>query len=87
MPGRVYSDPMPGIFHTFWNATESRIRFIEVISPGNFEYYFAELAPFLQSGKPPQMDMIKETVAKYGLIIDPTAAEGIIKQYGLKPLS
>ena len=85
-PGQYIIKPR-GIFHTFWNATESRIRFIEVISPGNFEYYFAELAPFLQSGKPPQMDKIKETVAKYGLIIDPAAAEGIIKQYGLKPLS
>jgi quercetin dioxygenase-like cupin family protein len=85
-PGQYIVKPR-GIFHTFWNATESRIRFIEVISPGNFEYYFAELAPFLQSGKPPQMDKIKETVAKYGLIIDPAAAEGIIKQYGLKPLS
>jgi quercetin dioxygenase-like cupin family protein len=75
-----------GIFHTFWNATNSRIKFIEVITPGNFEYYFAELAPFLEAGKPPQMDKVRETGAKYGLIVDPTGAEDIIKQYGLHPL-
>lgn len=76
-----------GIFHTFWNATNERIRFLEVITPGNFEYYFAELAPFLEAGKPPQMDKIRETGVKYGLIVDPTGAEEIIKKYGLNPLA
>ena len=75
-----------GIFHTFWNAAKERVRFIEVITPGNFEYYFAELAPFLEDGKPPQMDKVIETVTKYGLIIDPTGADEIIKKYGLNPL-
>jgi quercetin dioxygenase-like cupin family protein len=84
-PGEYIIKPR-GIFHTFWNATQSRIRFVEFITPGNFEYYFAEIAPFLQSDKP-QIDKIRETVAKYGLIIDPAAAEEIIKQYGLNPLS
>ena len=75
-----------GIFHTFWNAGNERIRFIEVITPGNFEYYFAELAPFLETGKAPQMDKVRETGAKYGLIVDPKGAEDIIKKYGLNPL-
>src|ERR1043165_10298794 len=55
-----------GIFHTFWNAGTERLRFIEIITPGNFEYYFAELAPFLDNGKPPQLDKVKETGIKYG---------------------
>ena len=75
-----------GIFHTFWNAGNERIRFIEVITPGNFEYYFAELAPFLETGKTPRMDKVRETGAKYGLIVDPKGAEDIIKKYGLNPL-
>jgi quercetin dioxygenase-like cupin family protein len=84
-PGQYIVKPR-GIFHTFWNAGNERIRFIEVITPGNFEYYFAELAPFLEAGKPPQMDKVRATGAKYGLIVDPTAAEEIIKKYGLNPL-
>jgi glyoxylate utilization-related uncharacterized protein len=85
LPGEYIIKPR-GIFHTFWNATSERIRFIEIISPGNFEYYFAELAPFLEFGKPSQMDKVRETGAKYGLVVDPAAAEEIIKRYGLNPL-
>ena len=75
-----------GIFHTFWNATDKEIRFIEFIVPGNFSNYFAELEPFLPEGKPPVMDKVRETGAKYGLIVDPLAANAIIEKYGLNPL-
>ena len=85
-PGQYIVKPR-GIFHTFWNSGDERIHFIEVITPGNFEYYFAEMAPFLLAGQPPQMDKIRETAGKYGLIVDPYAADEIIKRYGLKPLS
>jgi len=84
-PGQFIVKPR-GIFHTFWNAGDERIRFIEVITPGNFSYYFAELAPFLPAGQPPIMDKVRETGARYGLIVDPTAAEPIIKKYSLNPL-
>jgi quercetin dioxygenase-like cupin family protein len=85
-PGQYIIKPK-GIFHTFWNAGNERIRFIEIITPGNFEYYFAELAPFLLPNQPPQMDKVRETGAKYGLVVDPYAAEQIVKKYGLKPLA
>src|SRR5215211_4926827 len=39
-PGQYIVKPR-GIFHTFWNRGKKRIRFLEVITPGNFEYYFA----------------------------------------------
>ncbi|HMG89210.1 MAG TPA: cupin domain-containing protein [Chryseolinea sp.] len=85
-PGQFIVKPM-GIFHTFWNAGNKMVRFIEIITPGNFEYYFAELAPFLLKGQPPQMDRVRETGQKYGLIVDPDAAAEIIKKYGLNPVS
>ena len=85
-PGQYIIKPK-GIFHTFWNASSQRIRFIEIITPGNFEYYFAELAPFLLLNQPPQMDKVRETGAKYGLIVDPHAADEIVKKYGLNPLA
>ncbi len=75
------------IFHTFWNAGDKMVRFIEIITPGNFEYYFAELAPYLSTGHPPQMDQVKATAEKYGLIVDINAAVEIIAKYGLKPFS
>ena len=76
-----------GIFHTFWNAGNERIRFVEVISPGNFENYFFEIAPFLQIGRPLQLDKISAIVAKYGLVMDMSAGEEIVRKYGLKALS
>jgi glyoxylate utilization-related uncharacterized protein len=85
-PGQYIVKPR-GIFHTFWNARNERARFIEVITPGNFEYYFAEIAPFLLFGQPPQLDKLSETAAKYGLITDPAATFEIVKRFGLKPLS
>jgi mannose-6-phosphate isomerase-like protein (cupin superfamily) len=75
-----------GVFHTFWNATDKPLRFIEFIVPGNFSNYFAELEPFLPEGKPPVIDKVRETAAKYGLIVDPLAANAIIEKYGLNPL-
>jgi hypothetical protein len=33
------------------------------------------------------MDKVRETAAKYGLIVDPSAADEIVKKYGLNPLS
>ena len=84
-PGEYIVKPKE-IFHTFWNAGDKTVRFIEIITPGNFEYYFAELAPFLLKGQPPQMDKVRETGQKYGLVIDPDAAAEIITKYGLKPL-
>lgn len=84
-PGEYIVKPR-GIFHTFWNSGDKRIRFIEIITPGNFEYYFAEMARFLLPGQPPQTEKMKETAAKYGLIVDPYGADEIIKQYSLNPL-
>jgi quercetin dioxygenase-like cupin family protein len=85
-PGEFVIKPM-GIFHTFWNAGDKTVRFIEIITPGNFEYYFAELAPFLLKDQPPQMDKVRETGQKYGLIVDPEPSAQIIQKYGLKPLT
>jgi quercetin dioxygenase-like cupin family protein len=83
-PGEYIVKPR-GIFHTFWNATDKRIKFIEIISPGNFEYYFAEVEPFLVSDTP-QFYKLAATAKNYGLEIDVTGADAIIKKYRLKPL-
>ena len=85
-PGEYIVKPKES-FHTFWNSGDIVVHFIEIITPGNFEYYFAELAPFLLKGHPPQMDKVRETAQKYGLIVDPNAAAEIISKYGLKQLA
>ena len=75
-----------GKWHTFWNATPDRIRFLEIIVPGNFEGYYAEIAPFLPAGQPPLTGNLKEVAMKYGLSTDPQATEILIREEGLKLL-
>lgn len=84
-PGEFIVKPR-GVFHTFWNATNERIRFLEIISPGGFETYFAEMASLLLPDHPPQLEKMKEVATKYGLTTDPHAAQEIVNQYGLKTL-
>lgn len=50
-----------GQWHTFWNAGDSPCRILEIISPGGFEEYFAELGA---GASPP------DAGARYGLEFD-----------------
>ena len=84
-PGQYIVKPR-GKFHSFWNAERERVRFVEVITPGRFESYFAEIAPYLADGRPPQIDKLSEVAAKYSLITDAVATAEIIKRFGLHQL-
>jgi hypothetical protein len=33
------------VWHTFWNAGDEPLRFLEVIAPGEFSEFFEEVAP------------------------------------------
>lgn len=68
-PGEIVVKPR-GIFHTFWNAGHQPVRFLEVISPGGFEDYFAELAPIIPADGPPDMGAIAALGARYGMEFD-----------------
>src|ERR687885_2685650 len=51
-PGELVIKPR-GIPHAFWNASDEETRVLELISPGGFEQYFADLAPvFAADGAP-----------------------------------
>jgi quercetin dioxygenase-like cupin family protein len=42
-----------GVWHTFWNAGDEPLRFLEIIAPGDFSAFFEEVA---QLGEPNPMD-------------------------------
>lgn len=64
-PGEIVVKPR-GIFHAFWNAGDEPVRFVEVISPGGFEGYFAELAPLIPADGPPDLDRLAALAARRG---------------------
>jgi mannose-6-phosphate isomerase-like protein (cupin superfamily) len=70
-------------WHTFWNAGDTPSRILEIISPGGFEGYFAELVELGAAG-PPQPDAVAEVAARYGLELDFESIPRLCEKYGLK---
>ena len=70
--------------HAFWNRTDEPARLLEIISPGGFERYFAELAPLIppQAAKP-EFEAIGALQARYGLQMDMDSAVAIAAREGL----
>ena len=63
-----------GQWHTFWNAGDGPCRILEVISPGGFEQFFAEIG----SGAAPP-----DAGARYGLEFDLESVPRLCEQHGL----
>ena len=65
-------------------APTSRRRALEIISPGGFERYFAELAP-LVTQCPPDLAGIAALAERYGLDMDPESIGVLCEREGLRP--
>jgi len=84
----VYAEPGDFVckprdqWHTFWNAGDKPCRILEIIAPGGFERYFAELAELLASPgfAPPQLI---ELGARYGVEYRPESIERLCAEHGL----
>jgi mannose-6-phosphate isomerase-like protein (cupin superfamily) len=82
-PGDLVVKPR-GIWHAFWNRTDEPARLLEIISPGGFERYFAELAPLLPPQAPaPDFEALGALQARYGLQMDMESAATIAEREGL----
>jgi mannose-6-phosphate isomerase-like protein (cupin superfamily) len=79
-PGELVSKPR-GQQHTFWNAGDEPLRFLELISPGGFERYFREISPLLEAGA---RDEVPEVAARYGLEIDFSTIPLLAERHGLR---
>lgn len=82
-PGELVAKPR-GVPHAFWNAGDEEARLLELISPPAFASYFAELAPVLSAGGPPDFDRLGAIQRSYGLSMDPESIEPLMKAHGLK---
>ena len=63
-----------GQWHTFWNAGDTPCRILEIISPGGFEEFFAEIG---RGAAPP------EAGARYGLEFDLESIPRLCAEHGL----
>ena len=62
-------------WHTFWNAGGTPCRILEIISPGGFEHYFAELGG---GTEPPGV-----LSARYRNEVDLARTEQVRREHGL----
>lgn len=72
-----------GIPHAFWNATDTPARLLELIVPGGFERYFAELGQILARPGPPDLAALAELGSRYGLELDPESIPRLAAEHGL----
>jgi hypothetical protein len=82
LPGDLVLKPR-GVPHAFWNATDEPARFLEVITPGGFEEYFAALGEVLAGEGPPDLQRAAEVAERFGLDLDPTSIPALAQTHGL----
>ncbi len=82
-PGDLVFKPR-AVPHAFWNAGDEPARLLEIISPGGFERYFAELAPLLPPEAPePDFAGLAALQGRYGIAMDPSSIERLSREHGL----
>ncbi|MDQ3127086.1 MAG: cupin domain-containing protein [Chloroflexota bacterium] len=75
-----------GELHSMWNAGNRPARMIEIISPGGFENYFAELAAAVAAaGRLPDLEVETAIADRYGLVFEMTEVPDLIARHGLGP--
>lgn len=81
-PGELIAKPR-GIPHAFWNPGDEEAVLLELISPGAFDRYFAELAPLLSGSGEPDFVRLAELQASYGLQMDLASIGPLTDRHGL----
>lgn len=71
-----------GQWHTFWNAGDEPCRVLEIICPGGFERYFAELVDAGAAG-PPDPAWLTALGDRYGLELDVASIPALCERFGL----
>jgi mannose-6-phosphate isomerase-like protein (cupin superfamily) len=81
-PGELVVKPR-GIPHAFWNPGDEETRLLELISPGAFARYFADLVPVLGGDGPPDLARLAEIQASYGLTMEFESIDRLTSRHGL----
>jgi quercetin dioxygenase-like cupin family protein len=83
-PGEFVPKPR-GIWHAFWNAGDETARLLELISPGGFERYFAELEPHISREGGPDLEQMGVVRARYALEMDVESIARLMEEHNLRP--
>lgn len=85
----VYADVGDLVFkprnqwHTFWNAGDTPCRILEIIAPGGFEHFFADLADIAADPGAMSVDSALAMDNRYGLETDFESIGRLCEEFGL----
>lgn len=82
-PGELVVKPR-GIAHAFWNPGDEETRLLELISPGGFDRYFAEMAPLLAVDGEPDFEALAAVRQRYELTMEIESIGPLIERFGLR---
>ena len=68
-------------WHTFWNCGDSRLRILEVITPGGLDQLFRALDSFEHF---PEPDELERMAAPYGVELDMNGTMAVLERHGLR---
>src|SRR4051794_11871117 len=72
-------------WHTFWNAGDEPWRSLEIIAPGGFEKFFAELVDATAaSAGPPDPESLAAASKRYGIDFDLASVPVLCERFGLR---
>lgn len=75
-----------GVWHTFWNPGPEPLRFLEIIAPGAFAWYFADADAILPDDGDPDAAAVERLAAlhdRYDIEMDPESVPRLIERHGL----
>lgn len=73
-----------GLPHAMWNSTDEPARMLELIVPGGFESYFAELARIMPPHtEAPDVAALQQLAARYRLDMDISSIGRLSAEHGL----
>jgi uncharacterized cupin superfamily protein len=76
------------VWHTFWNPGPEQLRFLEIITPGEFAWYFAEADAVLpETGElgAEAVEQLAEIHDQYNFELDPESVPRLLDRHGLDP--
>ena len=81
-PGETVVKPR-GVAHAVWNAGDEPARFLELITPGAFAGYFAELEPLLGGPGEPDVAALGALAGRYALAMDVASIHRLMAEHRL----
>ncbi|MDB4951109.1 MAG: Cupin 2 conserved barrel domain protein [Gemmatimonadetes bacterium] len=82
-PGDLVVKPA-GVRHAFWNEGLRPVRFLEIVTPGGIEEFYAEVARAIGAKGKPDMGKVMAAAERHGLRFEMGSLMDLLDRYGVR---